>query len=181
MSEQDAYAFANKDIDNNDKWGPAFAVPIANAKVLGEKEYAVTVRARDHRTALQLGKEQIASKGRARKGTTVQVVKLSASKSKGGGKPQLSFVKDEKTWWDWWAGNREEPDRKTALAKAKEYLERDDVSVGTTIEIRQVKQIGYVKKVGEPSRLPAWTVTGTRQQVVMGSTVGWLFYGIASF
>ena len=178
MTMRDARRFADKD-SGMDKWGPAFALPIAKVKVLAEKKYTVKVRAANIQGAQGLAMELIEAKGRTRKGARVQVVNVSVEKGRGGGKAKVGFIKDEDTWF--LAGATRAGAKKDVLVSVKHALETENYPVGTRIEVRQVKRLGYIEKQGEAASLPTWSVTGTRQQIALGDVEGWLFYGEASF
>lgn len=192
MTRAQANEFIDRDMDKNDKWGPAFCVPIAESKTMGEKEYAVKVQAKDWNEAREKGIEAITAKGRARQGATVQVDidGRKSEKIREGGVPKVGFVKDEESYFlvgeDTRVGLHQvsagkAATRKDALALAKKsFIGNPQARVGDGYQIQQVKKLGYVKKLSEATRLPTWQVVGTRKQIALGNTIGWMFYGWAS-
>jgi len=184
MTRAQANDFIDKDMDNNDKWGPAFAIQIAESKVVGKKEYAVKVQARSWNEAQAKGKEAIAAKGRSRQGATVQVDidSRKSEKIREGGVPKTGFIKEDVSYFLVGSlhGSDKAPTRKEALLLAKALLADTRWGVGTKSPIYQVKRLGYVEKLSEATRLPTWQVVGTRYQVVLGKSLGWMFYGWAS-
>ena len=78
MSKKEAVAFANKDIESNDKWGDAFAIPVSEEKVLAKDTVTVTVEARDAETARRKGILLIKATGRVPHGGASIVVDVPA-------------------------------------------------------------------------------------------------------
>jgi hypothetical protein len=72
MSEAEARAFMNKDVDKNDKWSDrAFAVPVTKERVLATDKVTVTVIARDEKEAQRQAKMRIFATGRFPPNATV--------------------------------------------------------------------------------------------------------------
>ncbi len=63
-NKQDLNDFVNQDIDNAEKWGPAFAVPYTNTKKLKSEEVTVEVKARNDAEAIRKATMLIKAKGR---------------------------------------------------------------------------------------------------------------------
>lgn len=81
MTEVQARAFADMDIDRNNKWGSeAFAVPVTKSTVLSTDKVTVTVTARDEREALRQAKMQIYATGRFPPDADVVVSELVSKK-----------------------------------------------------------------------------------------------------
>jgi len=78
MSMKEANAFVNKDINNNDKWGEAFAIPVSEEKVLAKDTVTVTVEARDAEEARRKGILLIKATGRVPHGGASIVVDVPA-------------------------------------------------------------------------------------------------------
>lgn len=184
MSRSEANAFVARDEDRNDKWGPAYAVPVAASKVIGEKQYTVKVKAKNRDEAVRLATEAIKAKGRERAGTTVEVnipyngVKLLAA----GGTPPVDTTALTATYFT--VNDRGNfKDKKAAVLWIKAQLTGSDEygrRPGTKYVIKQVKEVAVMVVSGEATKVPVFEVTGTRKQVQVGKTEGWLFYGIAS-
>ena len=64
MTKQQAFAFADSDIDHNQKWGPAFAVPVSESQVLKEESLTIEVEAKDEANARRIGALRIKATGR---------------------------------------------------------------------------------------------------------------------
>lgn len=184
MTMTEAQQFIHKDIERNDKWGPAFAVPVASIKIEDSKEYTVQVKARDQRTAAELGKEAIAAKGRAKAGTTIEVeiVPGGLKMLKPGGVPSFEFTADKKTYFDSGATlyGTKHNSKKEAVEAAKQELAQPRWEVGSKLQLKQVVVLGTITKTSEASKLPTWEVTAARKQVSKGKIEGYYFYGIAS-
>lgn len=183
MTRAEADRFIDKDIDQNDKWGDAFAVPVASSKVLSEKEYTVRVKAKDARTAKEKAREIISAKGRSRKGTKVEIEMPygSATQVRPGGVPELKIEKAKRTYYladERYGGYSKHKTRKEAFEITKQRLAKDNV--GNRRNILKVTEVIQITKEGDASKLPIWEVTGTRKQVAMGKVEGYLFYGYAS-
>lgn len=173
-----------------DKWGPAFAAPYAEEKVVGSKEYTVKVKAKTKREARILGEEQIAAKGRSRANTHVKVRLSSVEKTKDAGKPDIKKIKSSyvtKFKLRFLDGSRPFIGR-TAYANITEakkgFVEFTMKHVNGS---ESYKPIGIVKIEGvtdynviASSKLPTWTIKGTRKQVQVGKAIGWVFWGWAS-
>ncbi len=78
MSMKEANAFVNKDINSNDKWGEAFAIPVSEEKVLAKDTVTVTVEARDAEEARRKGILLIKATGRVPHGGASIVVDVPA-------------------------------------------------------------------------------------------------------
>ena len=73
MTMKDARAFADKDLENNDKWGPAFAVPVSEPRLVKKETVTVTVEAKDEKEALRQGAMRIRATGHVPPKVTIQV------------------------------------------------------------------------------------------------------------
>lgn len=73
MTIKEAQEFADKDVDSNDKWGPAYAVPVAEEKVLKKEMVTVTVEAHDEADAKKRGVIKIKATGRIPPDATILV------------------------------------------------------------------------------------------------------------
>lgn len=81
MTEAEASAFMDKDVDKNDKWSDrAFAVPVTRAKVLTTDKVTVTITARDEKEALRQARMRIYATGRFPPNANVVVSDLVSKK-----------------------------------------------------------------------------------------------------
>lgn len=82
MTQAEARAFADKDVDRNDKWdSDAYAVPVSRGTVLSTDKVTVTVTARDEREALRQAQMRIYATGRFPPNADVVVSDLVAKKT----------------------------------------------------------------------------------------------------
>jgi len=88
MTRSQAYDFAHKDMDKNDKWGPAFAVPVTEERLLKEEKVTVIVEARNDADAVRQGTLRIKATGRIPPKASVTVEKVVVKKTGGG--PRVS-------------------------------------------------------------------------------------------
>lgn len=72
-TKAEAYKFAQDDIERNNKWGPAFAIPVTEEKVLQTEKVTVTVEARNEADALRQGRLRIKATGRVPPKATILV------------------------------------------------------------------------------------------------------------
>lgn len=195
MTEEQARSFMN-DYGYKDKWGPAFAIPVAEETELARKEYTVKVKARNGDEAKKLAKELIRAKGRTRRGATISVeipyTRSSIVKTKEAGKPKMGFEADAEkgifistrpiTNVDSWDSVAYGSKRDAAAAAKNEIINRpNEFGVGKGFHIYEINKLGTVKVTGEPTRLAEYQVTGTRIQSAVSSKIkGWYFWGIAS-
>lgn len=88
MTRQQANEFIDRDLNRNDKWGPAFAVPVSEEKLLGTDTVTVTVEARDEADAQRRGTMLIKATGRVPPKATIQVTVLPKDVKRMGGGPR---------------------------------------------------------------------------------------------
>jgi hypothetical protein len=82
MTQEEASAFVEKDIDRNDKWdNDAYAVPVSKGTVLSTDKVTITVTARDEKEALRQAKMRIYATGRFPPNADVAVSDLVAKKT----------------------------------------------------------------------------------------------------
>ena len=182
MTRAQARAFMEEDIEWNDKWGPAFAVSIAEEKVLGETEFTLTVKAKDGSAAQKIAEAEVLSKSRAKAGTTATVEVRSTKKLTEGGAVKVSFNKTEAATYYQHSGDpyKKYADKKQALEAAAKVLNFAAYVVGKKLAVSKVEVFGHVVKDAEPAKLPTWEVKGVLKQVAIGPVKGYLFYGMAS-
>jgi hypothetical protein len=196
MSMSKARSFARKDIDNTDKWGPAFAVPVAETKVVASKEKTAKVKARDKNSAIATLRKTLEGQ-RRRAGTDIELVVKKAEMVRAGGKPEMTREKSTQTKAVVWGVEYQAPgsiswvggdygiasklkSKKDAVAKILPALERH--SVGTKFRIYQQTTVygDELTYAAEATRLPTWEITAVVKQVQQGKIEGYLFYGWAS-
>lgn len=88
MTQAQAHAFVAKDLNNNDKWGPAFAVPVTEERLLKEEKVTVTVEAKNDADAVRQGTLRIKATGRIPPKASITVEKVVVKKTGGG--PRVS-------------------------------------------------------------------------------------------
>lgn len=192
MSRQDAQAFVDTDMEQADKWGPAFAVPISESKVKSEKEVTLKVQAKDSNSAIEEFKRQIVEKAKGK----VELGYPKAVKTKSGGLPEMeSFPASDRQFEIVESlpnGNFSHSviargaSKKEAVDDLKAKFLKDDyftsrVQAGTKFYLREVKMISGLVVKAPASKLPTWEVTDKVKIVDVGTAViGWLFYGYAS-
>jgi hypothetical protein len=195
MTRDEAHAFIAKDIDRNDKWGPAFAVPIAESKVLSQSTKTVKVQAKSATYAAEEARQLLTSQARAGSTVEVDVEHGSIKALKAGSPPKVEKSKGTLSYWTFGL-NYDRPgeyapdrggrfkDRAGAMAALKELLTgkpgREPPSKGAHYTVWKVQQTDVIKVVEEPSKLPSWEVTAKVREVQKGAVVGYMFYGIAS-
>lgn len=184
MSFNAARDFANKDVEHNDKWGPAFAVPVAESKPGKPVKMKTVVEARDEGAAKNQGLEKIKAEYEAQhRGESATVKTLEAKMLKGPMAKAVAqpVVKESVFFW--------KSDKGTASGRS--YKTKQEA-------------ISIFKKMGPESRTSGelWTLFETRPlgsfrfeggaplqwqviaEVTPESTIGpirgWLFYGYAS-
>lgn len=98
MTRAKANDFASRDMDNNEKWGPAFAVPVAEEKVLKKEVVTVTIEAKDENDARRRGAMKIKATGRIPPNATilVTVTKVGGAGMTPGGKIKTFEVTGER-------------------------------------------------------------------------------------
>lgn len=98
MTRAKANDFADRDMENNQKWGPAFAVPVAEEKVLKKETVTVTVDAKDENDARRRGAMKIKATGRIPPNATilVTITKVGGAGMTPGGKIKTFDVTGER-------------------------------------------------------------------------------------
>ena len=183
MSRQQARDFIEKDMDQSDKHGPAFAVPIAESKVKSEKEVTLKIPALSGWNAEESFKKQLSEKF---PGAEVSVSGNSATKLKDGGLPDIEIVPDSKKIYTFggWAHAGEYSTKKEALLALKKRLTDEPnshvVQTWKSIPIMEIKTLANVVIKAPTSKLPVWEVKGKVRVVEVGGIQGYMFYGWAS-
>lgn len=196
--------FIEKRTGDNDKWGPAFAVPLAKVTKGKTTTKTVTVRAKSKEEARELAATKIrkSRKGDVRVGITG--AKRAGSthsnkvrRKKHGGKPKIKWS---------WSLDGDLYDTAIEAAKAAEayltelvkradrekwgYLGTESytvfpvaVLVGNdgTVTKNSKRPVAYTVTIGRNDKTATWEVTAEVQSIKVERTIaGWVFFGYAS-
>lgn len=190
MSMRSAREFASKDRDENDKGGPAFAVPVAESKVKSEKEVVLKVTAKDQYAANEAAKQQIQAKA-----PQAEVSFTSTTKLKEGALPTLSAeappgVKMYEVTYPDGKALAHEPvvssSKKEAIDAFKKmiinapYWAERIVKPGAKFLLLEKRPLKTISVVEVSTKLPMWEVKAKVSVVETGPIIGYLFYGWAS-
>ena len=181
---------ARRQYVEGEKWGPVLAAPYAEEVVKGSKDYTIKVSAKTRREAISLAKEAIANKGRSRAGTTVQVEIKTVNKVSDAGKPSIKKVPLRMSEFRvlYQRGTQSPFQGRTVYPNVTEAKRAVAEFAAKWVNgTNDFKPIGIIKteavtgyEVTASAKLPKWEITGTRKQVAMGRTIGWVFWGWAS-
>lgn len=186
MTLQEAERFAEKDVNSNQKYGPAFAVPVAETKVLSEKVVTLKVPAKADYHAREVFEQTLRAKY---SGKTLEFKYTDpVQKLKDGGVPDIDVGDlSGKRYRIVVAGETyqisEGATKKEALASFKKALLSPrwaHLKVGDKFVLEEVKSLHSLTIAGEASKLALWSVSGKVSVVRQGNVEGYLFYGIAS-
>lgn len=184
MSLSAAKAFANKDIDRNDKWGPAFAVPVGEAKTGKPVRRGVVVESTDEWRAKgeAIGKaRELFEKG----GKSFSDYKAISVKPKEDKTPlrakKKSFQKKSEFFWQ----------RSKGHMSGKRYDSKKDAIEAFKKMDPRVPRVGEDWVLIEEKTVEAFEITKAAKQefevvveatpeLKVGPTIGWYFYGLAS-
>jgi hypothetical protein len=192
MTREQAREFINDDIEKNDKWGPAYAVPIAEAEKAKEKKFKVKVPARDQHATYEPAEKAVKEKFppepgehvviKIEKSTLVKEGKLPELKLEKGGPEGFKIVgPGTKAQAEGWTAGKVWASRTEAVQGLKEFILSRKPREGDKYEIVKFKTsdtftIGDVTK-----SMHLFEVEGTVSvQKPSTKIVGWVFYGIAS-
>ena len=189
MSMRSAREFASKDMDHNDKWGPAFAVPVAESKVKSEKEVTLKVNAPTQQDAWKLAEAEVQAK--VKPNLTVEFSRLKTTKLKEGGLPEMTAGTSSEKRYRVESGQGGGqligvgPTKKDAIDSFKEKLLKDEylrssLKPGTMFTLYEVKGLKTLTVASLPSKTPVWEVSLKVSVVETGPIIGYLFYGWAS-
>jgi len=87
MTKAEAHRFMDDDLEKNDKWGPAFAIPVCEERELGKDVVTVTVEAKNDADAQRVGGLRIKATGRIAPKASVVVTDIKVKKT--GGTPRI--------------------------------------------------------------------------------------------
>lgn len=193
MSVSEARAFVNKDLDNNDKWGPAFAVPITRSTKSDGKTKEVVFKV-ECRTEFEV--ESLASKLIAEKfggpGLSVESEIKKVTHLKAGKVPKMDVEMVGATYFalDSFASilnSLPSHNRYKTRSEAVEALKilgmRGKLTKGDSVTIKQVKELARYTVTDATKSLNTYEVRAviTVSKVTQSTKIdGWIFYGIAS-
>lgn len=188
MTRAEAFEFAQKDAGNNDKFGPAFAVPVGEASKAKEKKDKIKVPGRDQWAASEEAKKLLTEKY-AEPGLVLKVDVEKASLVKAGKLPEITITKGGPEGFQLKSPNYSGPmlrdtlygSRAEAVAAFKDFVLRNKPNSGYQFSIAKVKTtdsftIGDTSKSMQLFEVEA-KITFEKPT---GKILGWLFYGIAS-
>jgi hypothetical protein len=185
MSMSEAQHFVDQDIEDNDKWGPAFAVPISETKVKKEGELTLKVKARSRQTATEEAIKTLNAK--TKPGVVVEITVQKITELKGGGAPKVEKAKGTQMYVAISRGPQDRlegryPNRAAAMDAIKGILisTQAPVSKGASFSVWKVQELEKIVVAEESSRQPVWEVVAKVREVEKGPVIGYLFYGIAS-
>lgn len=194
MTRDQAHEFTDADIEKNDKWGPAFAVPIAEAAKSAEKKFKVKVPARDEWAAREPADKAVREKFAPHlQGGVTPVIKVEkTTKVKEGKLPEMTLEKGgpegfkiigpgSRASRDGWDAGRVFPSRSEALVALKELISSVKPQSGAKYQIVKFKTSDQFTIGDVTKSMHLFEVEGTiTLQKSTGKIIGWLFYGIAS-
>jgi hypothetical protein len=190
MTREEASEFAYKDEENNDKWGPAFAIPVAEAAKGTDKKFRVKVPARDESAAREAANKIVQEKyvfgegGKPAPGVSAVVKSEKVTLLKEGKLPELQVVKGGPEGFKVIGPGTQGkpfPSRAEAVAAFKQHVLRYKPRPGDTYEIVKFKTTDTFTIGDVTKSLHLYEVEGTvATSRSTGKIIGWLFYGIAS-
>lgn len=192
MTHTEARKFIEKDIDQNDKWGPAFAVPICDTEKGKEKQVTVKVTAAHERGVQEKAEDMLTEKFSV-PGIDVKVKVTKVTKLKSGALPEIIPAKGTEDGFRVWsttisfAPNQERVrttfynSRAEAIAAIKAAIPHDRPQPGAKYVIEKVK-VSDVLTIGDTSKaVDTFEVEATVSlNKKSPKVIGWMFYGWAS-
>jgi hypothetical protein len=185
MSMSAARTFAHKDIDRNDKWGPAFAIPVGEAKTGKPVRRGLVVEAGDQWDAQHKAQAQ-AQALFDKEPKSYGEIKILSVKPKEDKTPlrakAKTFQKKSEFYWQ----------RSMGHTSGKTYdSKRDAIEAFKKMDPR-VPKIREEWSLVERKVVAAFEITKAAKQefeviveatpeLRVGPTIGWYFYGYASF
>lgn len=184
VSREEANEIVARTLDDNDKWGPAFALPIAESKVIMDKSVTVKVQAKTALLAQEAAKAQVQAKIKAKPGATLVIEpKWVAKPTKLGGQPEVETKPGKEGGFA--ISTRKPPRVEKLYPSKKEALHAFvassyDLRVGLDFFLWKVTEVSSYKITGEATKLPTWEIPVSIKQVKTGAILGYRFYGLAS-
>ncbi len=194
MTREEAHAFSDQDIEKNDKWGPAFAIPIAESAKAAEKKFKVKVPARDEYSTREPAEKAVREKFAPQlQGGVTPVIKVEkTTKVKEGKLPEMTLEKGGPEGFkvvgpgtrvarDGWDAGKIFASRSEALTALKELITQVKPQTGAKYQIVKFKTSDQFTIGDVTKSMHLYEVEGTvTLQKSTGKIIGWLFYGIAS-
>jgi len=195
MSMAAARNFVDKDIDKNDKWDDAFAVPISESKDLGSQDIEIVVEASSEQEATQLAQSpDTALKGKAKPGVDYSIRLMGpAVKVSEAGLPEYAEADRPEGLPENWFRVRMMSNRQVSVthqqpltskpgAKAEMKRAMANGHVGDVFWVEKVATLAPSYKITALAQKKAkWKVSLKVTAVKPGTLiVGWMFYGWAS-
>jgi hypothetical protein len=194
MTREEAHHFSDKDIEQNDKWGPAFAVPISEAVKSTEKKFSVKVPASSEHAAREPADKAVREKfaPMLQSGVTPVITFEKVTQIKEGKLPEMTLEKGGPEGFkivglggrvhrDGWDAGKVFPSRTEALSALKELIGQVKPPSGTKYQLIKFKT-SDVFTIGDVTKsMHLFEVEGSVAfQKSTGKVIGYLFYGIAS-
>jgi hypothetical protein len=183
MTHSQASAYANENDRDYGKWDDAGCIAVGEEKVIVEKDFSVTVKAKNAQEAERLVREKMmGGKKRAGAIVEVQIPYRGVTQTAPAGKRKLTTDRSNGDVYFIIGSNTHNKYRtkKEAVAKLKEILETTArVNPGDVVRIVKVQDQGGLSYT-ESSKLATFTVTGKRIQKKIGKVKGFLFFGWAA-
>jgi hypothetical protein len=184
MSRPAAHAFIEKDIDRNDKWGPAFAVPIGEAKEGKPRKIKLVVEAPNEWSVKQTAIEEGLKKFQEIEKTHWNIKVMSAKEIPLKGKLRAvakPFNKDPGFTWI----------QENGRSSGKVYKTKKEAVDAFKAMDPRIPKKGDIWTLIETRTAAALEITGAAVQTYevilegapeasVGSIIGWIFYGITS-
>lgn len=183
MTHSQASAYVDKHEDDYGKWDPAGCIAVGEEKVIVEKDFSLTVKAKNATEAEQLVREKMmGGKKRAGAIVEVQIPRGGVTETAPAGKRKITTDRPNGNVYFIRSSNidRKYPSKKDAVAAAKNDLETTyRIAPGQVVRIFKVQDQGGLAYT-ESSKLATFTVTGKRVQKKIGKVKGFLFFGWAA-
>ena len=191
MTREQATEFAYKDEEHNDKYGPAYAVPVAEKGETYEKKWKVKVPARDeHSTrgpAEKAAREQFTfSPGQSAAFKIDKVTKIKEGKlpemtiEKGGAEGFKLVGPGTNAEMSGWSKGKTFTSRSEAVAGLKAFILGNRPQSGSKYEIVRFKTTDTFTIGDTTKSLHLFEVEGhVTVSKNTGKIIGWIFYGIA--
>jgi hypothetical protein len=194
MTMDEAHRFVDTDIEKNEKWGPAYAIPIAEAAKSSEKKFKVKVPGKEewavHGEAEKVVREKFAPQLQGGVSAVIKVEKT--TKIKEGKLPEMTLAKGGpegfkvvgpggRVHQQGWDAGKIFPSRAEALTALKELVLSVKPQTGAKYDIVKFKTTDSFTIGDTTKSMHLFEVEGTVTfQKTTGKIIGWLFYGIAS-
>lgn len=186
LTMEQARKYIDNDIHQNDKWGPAFAIPVVETSRGGEKALKIRVEAMNKMDAYKAALKKIEAEhpkavADVNYNTGVVEVKGTTGLTLTPEKVSESFFEIKTPGIAYRLFKDSYASRAEAISAIKDLAKTSrDLRAGQVFIVQGVKQTDKIT-VGAPKNMPVWEVSGKLiEQQATGKIVGWLFYGLAS-